>query len=149
MLNVANSLKDCDGNYFSIMANKMTVIYFIICSCSSLPNPSADKNNAFKNDLNAHQNKFTSLPPTKTLRPDLIRETIFSRGYLTGYDIWEYLREKPDQNGIIETFGLPDSVWLDDRKSTKFLYYFISEMQDYNTIEISTQSDSVSGFEWD
>tara|TARA_Y100000996_G_C22544301_1_gene651206 strand:- start:1180 stop:1629 length:450 start_codon:yes stop_codon:yes gene_type:complete len=149
MLNVANLLKDCGGNYFFIMTQKMTVICFIIFSCSSLPNPSADKKNAFKNDLNAHQNKFTNLPPTKTLRPDLIRETIFSRGYLTGYDIWEYLREKPDQNDIIEIFGLPDSVWLDDRKSTKFLYYFISEMQDYNTIEISTQSDSVSGFEWD
>ena len=36
-----------------------------------------------------------------------------------------------------------------DEESTKFLYYYISEMQDYNTIEISARSDSVSGFEWD
>ena len=50
MLNVANSLKDCGGNYFSIMAQKMTVIYFIICSCSSLPNPSADKNDNNESD---------------------------------------------------------------------------------------------------
>tara|TARA_B100001250_G_scaffold354133_1_gene327844 strand:- start:163 stop:414 length:252 start_codon:yes stop_codon:yes gene_type:complete len=83
------------------------------------------------------------------MRPDLIEDTIFSRGYMSGYEIWEFLRTSPSENEVIETFGLPDSVWLDDLESTKFMYYFISEIQDYNTIEISTKTDSVAGFEWD
>tara|TARA_S200000501_G_scaffold54907_1_gene44946 strand:+ start:4818 stop:5330 length:513 start_codon:yes stop_codon:yes gene_type:complete len=148
IINLTILVKEYVNNYFIILAQNI-IMYFILFSCSSLPNTSADMNSARENDLNTHIHKFTDLPPTKTLRPDLIEETIFSRGYLSGYDIWEYLRQKPAQNDILETFGLPDSVWLDDSKSTKFLYYFISEMQDYNTIEISTHSDSVSGFEWD
>lgn len=89
------------------------------------------------------------MPLTKKSNPELIQETIFSRGYMTEYDVWETLRQNPSEQEVIETFGLPDSVWLDEIKSTKFLYYFISEIQDYNTIEISTKTDSVSGFEWD
>jgi hypothetical protein len=89
------------------------------------------------------------MPSTKKSNPELIQETIFSRGYMTEYDVWEMLRQNPSEQEVIETFGLPDSVWLDEIESTKFLYYFISEMQDYNTIEISTKTDSVSGFEWD
>jgi hypothetical protein len=89
------------------------------------------------------------MPSTKKSNPELIQETIFSRGYMTEYDVWETLRQNPSEQEVIETFGLPDSVWLDEIESTKFLYYFISEMQDYNTIEISTKTDSVSGFEWD
>lgn len=92
--------------------------------------------------------KLIKLPPTKKTELSQ-KETIFTLGYMSGYDIWEFLREKPSQGDVIETFGLPDSVWLDDRQSTKFLYYFISDIQDYNTIEISTSTDSVSGFEWD
>ena len=68
---------------------------------------------------------------------------------MSGYDIWEFLRVKPSQRDVLETFGLPDSVWLDDSQTSKFLYYFISDIQDYNIIEISTLTDSVSGFEWD
>ena len=89
------------------------------------------------------------MPLTKKSNPELIQETIFSRGYMTEYDVWETLRQNPSEQEVIETFGLPDSVWLDEIESTKFLYYFISEIQDYNTIEISTKTDSVSGFEWD
>ena len=87
--------------------------------------------------------------PTKKMRPDLIQETIYSKGYLSEYDIWEFLRTKPSEVEVLETFGLPDSVWLDDLESTKFIYYFVDMIQDYNTIEISTKTDSVSGFEWD
>ena len=90
-----------------------------------------------------------TLPPTKTMRPDLIEDTIFSRGYMSGYEIWEFLRTHPSENDVLGTFGLPDSVWLDDLELTKFMYYFILEIQDYNIIEISTKTDSVSGFEWD
>ena len=50
---------------------------------------------------------------------------------------------------VLESFGLPDAVWLDDLESTKFIYYFVDMIQDYYTIEISTKTDSVSGFEWD
>lgn len=93
--------------------------------------------------------KLIKLPPTKTSITAQQDETIYTMGYMSGYDIWEFLKEEPSQKDVLETFGLPDSVWLDDLKTTKFLYYFISDMQDYNTIEISTLTDSVSGFEWD
>ena len=51
--------------------------------------------------------------------------------------IWEFLNGKPVESEVIETFGFPDSVWLDDEQSTKFLYYYVSKIRDYNTIEIS------------
>ena len=93
-------------------------------------------------------NRLINLPPTRDTELNQ-KETIFTLGYMSGYDIWEFLREKPSQTDVIETFGLPDSVWLDDLQTTKFLYYFISDIQDYNTIEINVSTDSVSGFEWD
>ena len=89
------------------------------------------------------------MPPTKELRPDLIEETIYSKGYMSEYDIWEFLKENPSEKEVLDTFGFPDSVWVDDLETTKFLYYFISDIQDFNTIEISAKTDSVSGFEWD
>ncbi len=55
----------------------------------------------------------------------------------------------PSEQDVIDTFGLPDSVWLDDLELTKFMYYFITEIQDYNIVEINAKTDSVSGFEWD
>jgi len=137
-------------------------IRIIICSlffftCASPPPPSIQGvkvNQAEKETLKRpNQEPLPSLPitlpPTKYSRPDLVQETVYSRGYLTGYDIWEFLREQPAETDVLGTFGLPDSVWIDDEEKTKFLYYFISEMQDYNIIEISTKTDSVSGFEWD
>ena len=93
--------------------------------------------------------KLVVSPPTKQSHPELIQQTLFSKGYMTGYDVWEFLRERPAESDVLEAMGLPDSTWLDDRENTKFLYYFISELQDYNIIEISTKTDSVSGFEWD
>ena len=90
-----------------------------------------------------------TMPPTKAALNGLIEETIYSMGYMSDYDIWEFLNGKPVESEVIETFGFPDSVWLDDDQSTKFLYYYISTIRDYNTIEISANTDSVSGFEWD
>ena len=134
----------------------------IICSlffftCTSSPPPSvqgvkvnqAEKETLKQPKLEPLPSLPITLPPTKYSRPDLVQETVYSRGYLTGYDIWEFLREQPAETDVLGTFGLPDSVWIDDEEKTKFLYYFISEMQDYNIIEISTKTDSVSGFEWD
>ena len=89
------------------------------------------------------------MPLTKNSGSGTQEKTVYTMGYMSEYDIWEFLRANPSERDVIETFGLPDSVWLDDGQLTKFLYYFISEMQDYNTIEISAKTDSVSGFEWD
>ena len=114
------------------MYNYLILIGLLFISCVAPPPP-----------------KPVVMPPTRQSSSGPVEETIFSRGYMSEYDIWEFLRENPSEKDVIETFGLPDSVWVDDRQSTKFLYYFISEMQDYNTIEISAKTDSVSGFEWD
>tara|TARA_B100000214_G_scaffold361816_1_gene325618 strand:- start:283 stop:618 length:336 start_codon:yes stop_codon:yes gene_type:complete len=93
--------------------------------------------------------KVVVLPPTKKTTSELKNNTIYTLGYMSEYEIWEFLKGNPSEKDVLDTFGFPDSVWLDELESTKFLYYFISEMQDYNTIEISAKTDSVSGFEWD
>ena len=90
-----------------------------------------------------------TMPPIKASLNGPIEETIYSMGYMSDYDIWEFLNGKPAESEVIETFGFPDSVWLDDEQSTKFLYYYVLKIRDYNTIEISAKTDSVSGFEWD
>ncbi len=89
------------------------------------------------------------MPPTKQINKQENLETIYSLGYMSDYDIWEFLSANPSEREVIDTFGYPDSVWLDEYKTTKYLYYYISQLQDYNTIEISAKSDTVSGFEWD
>ena len=68
---------------------------------------------------------------------------------MTDYEVWEFLRTSPAESLVIENIGLPDSVWLSDNDSTKFLYYFIDQIQDYNLIEINSTTNNVSGFEWD
>jgi len=70
-------------------------------------------------------------------------------GLMTDYEVWEFLRTNPNESSVIENIGLPDSVWLSDNDSTKFLYYFIDQIQDYNLIEINSTTNNVSGFEWD
>jgi len=130
------------------------IIFFF--SCARPPSPSTQeikikpkKHSSIQSSLGSRRPDPVMLPPTKNTHPELLAETVYSRGYLTDYDIWEFLRKNPAETDVLETFGLPDSVWLDDYERTKFLYYFITEMQDYNIIEISTKTDSVSGFEWD
>ena len=95
------------------------------------------------------QPKPIIMPPTKTSALQPNEETVYTLGYMSAYEIWEFLKENPSESEVLDTFGFPDSVWLDDNESTKLLYYNNTEMQDYNTIEISARSDSVSGFEWD
>ena len=73
--------------------------------------------------------KTVILPLTKNSGSETQEKTIYTMGYMSEYDIWEFLRANPSERDVIETFGLPDSVWLDDMESTKFLYYFISELQ--------------------
>lgn len=62
---------------------------------------------------------------------------------------WEFLKKNPSENEVIEFFGVPDSTWVDEYDEIKILYYYISEFQDYNFIEINLKSGNVSGFEWD
>tara|TARA_X000001036_G_scaffold141355_1_gene134205 strand:- start:234 stop:575 length:342 start_codon:yes stop_codon:yes gene_type:complete len=94
------------------------------------------------------QNPLLTPPLKKSLGGEK-QETIYTLGYMSEYDIWEFLKAGPAEKEVLDTFGYPDSVWVDDLETTKFLYYFISEIQDFNTIEISAKTDSVSGFEWD
>ena len=56
-------------------------------------------------------------------------------------------KDKPSEN-VVE-YGLPDSVWRSENDSTKFLYYFVDKIQDYNIIEIDSYNNQVTGFEWD
>ena len=107
---------------------------FTLFSCTTVPVTSSKK---------------VLLPPTKKTRPDLVKENVYSKGFLTAYDAWEILRLNPSEVEVIDMSGLPDSVWLDEQQTTKFLYYYINQIHDYNIIEISVATDSGSGFEWD
>ena len=115
------------------MNYKYLILIFLLFSCGSeLKTPTP-----------------VSLPPTKKHHPNLVQKTIFSMGLMTDYEVWEFLRTSPAESLVIENIGLPDSVWLSDNDSTKFLYYFIDQIQDYNLIEINSTTNNVSGFEWD
>ena len=46
--------------------------------------------------------KLYSLPPTKSSRPDLVEKTMFSLGLMTDYEIWEFLRDKPSENVVLD-----------------------------------------------
>ena len=56
---------------------------------------------------------------------------------------------KPNMFMVDVNFPGSLSKSADDLETTKFLYYYIIDMQDFNTIEISAKTDSVIGFEWD
>ena len=62
---------------------------------------------------------------------------------------WEFLKKNPSEGEVLKYFGNPDSSWVDEYDKFKILYYYISEYQDYNFIEIDLKSGNVSGFEWD
>ncbi len=85
-------------------------------------------------------------PPTKlpTDGPNSLSE-----GLLTEYDIWEFLKENPSETKVIEMLGAPDSVWASDEQPYYIMYYYHSGLQDYNSIELNTQSRKVTGYEWD
>ena len=107
-------------------------LFIFICSCVFTPSPNP-----------------ILIPPLKKSLAGKKQNTVYTLGYMSEYDIWEFLKENPSEKEVLDTFGFPDSVWVDDLETTKILYYFISDIQDFNTIEISVKTDSVSGFEWD
>ena len=107
-------------------------LFIFICSCVFSPSPNP-----------------ILIPPLKKSLAGKKQNTVYTLGYMSEYDIWEFLKENPSEKEVLDTFGFPDSVWVDDLETTKILYYFISDIQDFNTIEISAKTDSVSGFEWD
>ena len=107
-------------------------LFIFICSCVFTPPPNP-----------------ILIPPLKKSLGGEKQNTVYTLGYMSEYDIWEFLKESPSEKEVLDTFGFPDSVWVDDLETTKILYYFISDIQDFNTIEISAKTDSVSGFEWD
>ena len=115
------------------MSFKHVALIFIFFSCAS----------------EIKVSKPLSLPPTKKSHPELIERTMFSMGLITDYEIWEFLRDGPKESVVLENIGLPDSVWQNENDSTKFLYYFVEKIQDYNIIEINAFSNEVTGFEWD
>ena len=117
--------------YLTAMFLRLFLVIFI-CSCVFTPSPNP-----------------ILIPPLKKSLGGEKQKTVYTLGYMSEYDIWEFLKENPSEKEVLDTFGFPDSVWVDDLETTKFLYYFISDIQDFNTIEISAKTDSVSGFEWD
>jgi len=68
---------------------------------------------------------------------------------LTDYDIWNFLATHPDQETVRETLGVPDSVWMDEDETLQIWYYYVPEIQDYNSIEFDPTSKTATGFEWD
>ena len=117
----------------------LLIILFSSCAQKkNIPNPN---NKILKTPV--------TVPLSKNEEPELVSETIFTMGLMTDYEVWEFLRSKPNENEVFETIGFPDSVWLSNDDSTKYFYYFIDKIQDFNLIEINSNSNNVSGFEWD
>ncbi len=85
-------------------------------------------------------------PPTKlpTDAPNSL-----SDGLLTEYDIWEFLKEKPNESAVIQLLGAPDSIWVSDEQLYYVMYYFRQALADYNSIELNTKTRKVTGYEWD
>ncbi len=85
-------------------------------------------------------------PPTRQITdsPNSLTE-----GLLTEYDIWEFLKDSPNEANVISTLGLPDSVWVSDEQAYYILYYYRAHLKDYNSIELNKQERKVTGYEWD
>jgi len=93
-------------------------------------------------------------PPPEPFIPPLTKlptdgPNSLSDGLLTEYDIWEFLKEKPNEIEVIQLLGAPDSVWASDEQPYYIMYYYRPVLQDYNSIELNTKSRKVTGYEWD
>lgn len=68
---------------------------------------------------------------------------------MNSYDVYLFLKESPTDLEVIVTLGSPDSVWVDEDGSVKIYYYYVPEIQDYNSVEMNPENGKVVGFEWD
>ena len=117
------------------------LLIILFSSCAQKKNTPNPNNKILKTPV--------TVPISKNEEAELASETIFTMGLMTDYEVWEFLRSNPNEKEVLETIGFPDSVWLSNDDSTKYLYYFIDKIQDFNLIEINSNSNNVSGFEWD
>ncbi|MFQ6611709.1 MAG: hypothetical protein ACE5D2_01240 [Fidelibacterota bacterium] len=88
-------------------------------------------------------------PPVKGNQVAPLEPSLLERDLLTEYDIWEFLKSKPDETEVLELLGYPDSVWVSDEEPYYVLYYYIPELKDYNAIVFNQQQRRVTGYEWD
>ena len=78
------------SSYLMVMLLRLYLFTFF-CSCTSMSPPN-----------------LISTPPLKKSLGDEKQETIYTLGYMSEYDIWEFLKEKPTEKEVLETFGIPD-----------------------------------------
>ena len=86
-------------------------------------------------------------PPVKPV--DSISDPDIIQWHNSDYTVWKFLEKHPSEKLVIETLGPADSVWIDEKMEFKVLYYFIQNLQDYNTVEINLTTGNTTGFEWD
>ena len=89
------------------------------------------------------------MPLTKNSDSGVQEKTVYTMGYMSEYDIWEFLKGNPKESEVIEMLGAPDSVWVSDEQPYYVLYYFRPALQDYNSIEFNKKFRKVTGYEWD
>jgi len=87
--------------------------------------------------------------PTKISHPSLDMSSPLSEGIINQYDVWQFLKQKPEESEVFDLLGLPDSVWTSDDQKYKVLYYYVEFLDDYNSVEINVKSMTVNSFEWD
>jgi len=107
------------------------MLFFYACTSGSKPSP------------------ITPIPFTKKTAMTPLEETLLSAGLITDYEIWEFLRKNPQESDVLETLGYPDSIWIDENSDFRILYYFVPDIQDYNSVEVDQRTGLVLGFEWD
>ena len=114
------------------MKIRIIFIFILLWSCGPKPEPQ---------------------PVMKPIIPEIDIDTRmvspFEQGLMNSYDIYLYLKEAPSENDVLITFGKPDSTWVDEDGQVKIWYYYINEIQDYNSIELDPATGKVIGFEWD
>lgn len=76
-------------------------------------------------------------------------EDPYQRWMMNEYDIWKFLKDRPEEQVVRDTFGQPDSVFVDFNQTYRILYYYIPKINDYNSIEIDLETGRATGFEWD
>ncbi len=106
---------------FQGMKQFLLVVFILLSGCSSPPSSPVD--NGISSDL--------------------------PQGHESDYTVWTFLEKYPSEKLVVETLGPPDSVWIDEKMEFKMLYYFLPELQDYNSIEINLNTGKTAGFEWD